>query len=160
MRFAITTTSVFLGCLLSAIPAEVLAPSAQGLHQLYGEPSIEQFPVRNGVTLNVQYGPDRFACQILLAPRRLLAEVENSSGTMPSGSVSAVLQQLLPSATTGKQINSITDQVEGMTLLESNFENVSVRRICSSPSCASSNENQDVRTLLIFKRDACPKEVQ
>jgi hypothetical protein len=160
MKLPIVTASIFLGCLLSVVPTDVSAPSAQGLHQLLGEPSIEQFQVRSGVTLSVEYGPDRLACQMLIAPRRLLDEVENPGGTMPSESVSAVLQKLLQSATTGKQIDSDTNQVNGITLLTTEYEYVSVRRFCSSPSCASSKENQDVRTVLLFKRDACPRKVQ
>jgi hypothetical protein len=135
-------------------------PNAQNFHQLYGEPTMERFAVRNGITVTVEYGPDRAACQILIAPRRLLVEVQSPDFLMSSPAVSGVLQELLPPATRGRQVNANSIQVDGNTLLKTDYETLSIRRICSSPSCVSSSENQDLRTLIVFKRDACPRNVE
>ena len=121
---------------------------------------MERFAVGNGITVTVEYGPDRAACQILIAPRRLLVEVKSPDSPMSSPGVSRVLQELLPPATRGKQLDSSSVQVDGNSLLETDYEELSIRRICSSPSCISSTENQDLRTLVVFKRDACPKDVK
>jgi hypothetical protein len=51
-------------------------------------------------------------------------------------------------------------QVEGNILVRTDYEELSIRRVCSSESCISSTEKQDLRTLVVFKRDACPKDVQ
>lgn len=67
---------------------------------------MERFAVGNGVTVTVEYGPDRAACQILIAPRRLLVEVKSSDSPMSSPGVSRVLQELLPPDTRGRQIDS------------------------------------------------------
>ena len=141
------------------VPADVSAPSVQEIHKLYGEPTMERFAVRNGITVTVEYGPDRAACQILIAPRRLLVEVQSPDSLMSSPDVSRVLQELLPPDTRGRQINSNSIQVDGNILLKTDYEKLSIRRICSSQSCISSSENQDLRTLVVFKRDACPKDV-
>jgi hypothetical protein len=125
-----------------------------------GEPTIERFGVGNGITVSVQYGPDRVACQILIAPRRLLVEVQSPDLLMSSPGVSRVLQELLPPATRGKQVDSNSVQAGGNTLLRTDYEELSIRRVCSSQSCISSTENQDLRTLVVFKRDACPRDVQ
>jgi hypothetical protein len=135
-------------------------PNAQNFHQLYGEPTMERFAVRNGITVTVEYGPDRAACQILIAPRRLLVEVQSPDFLMSSPAVSGVLQELLPPATRGRQVNANSIQVDGNTLLKTDYETLSISRICSSPSCVSSSENQDLRTLIVFKRDACPRNVE
>jgi hypothetical protein len=149
-----------VGWLCIGIPANVSSPSVEEVHKLYGEPTMERFAVGNGITVTVEYGPDRAACQILIAPRRLLVEVQSPESPMSSPSVSRVLQELLPPATRGRQLNSDSVQVDGNTLLKTDYEKLSIRRICSTPSCISSTENQDLRTLVVFKRDACPKEVE
>jgi hypothetical protein len=121
---------------------------------------MERFTVGNGITVTVEYGADRAACQILIAPRRLLVEARKPDTLLPSPGVSRVLQELLPLSTRGKQVNSDSIQVDGKTLFETDYEKLSIRRICSAQSCISSNENQDLRTLVVFKRDACPRDVQ
>ena len=152
--------TVFAAGLICGIPASVSAPSVEDVHKLYGEPTMERFAVGNGITVTVEYGPDRAACQILIAPRRLLVEVESPDSPMSSPGVSRVLQELLPPATRGRQVDSNSVQVEGNTLLETDYEKLFIRRICSSQSCISSTENQDLRTLVVFKRDVCPRDVR
>ena len=153
-------TVIIVGWLCAAVAAEVSAPSVQVMHKLYGEPTMERFAAGNGITVTVEYGTDRAACQILIAPRRLLVEVQSPDTLMSSPGVSHVLQELLPLATRGRQVNSSSIEVEGNTLLKTDYEMLSIRRICSSQSCISSNENQDLRTLVVFKRDACPRNVE
>ena len=149
-----------VGWLCAGIPADVSAPTAEDVHKLYGEPEMERFAVGNGITVTVEYGPDRATCQILIAPRRLLVEVNSPDQLISSPGVSRVLQELLPPTTLGKQLDSESIQAGGDTLLRADYENASIRRFCSTPSCISSTENQDVRTLVVFKRDACPKAVK
>jgi hypothetical protein len=98
------------------MPANVSVPSVDDLHKMYGEPTMERFAVGNGITVTVQYGPDRAACQILIAARRLLDEVKGPDLPMSSLAVSRVLQELLPSATRGRQVDSNSVQVGGNTL--------------------------------------------
>jgi len=152
--------AVLVGWLFACVPADVSAPNAQDFHKLYGEPTMERFATRNGITVTVEYGPDRAACQILIAPSRLLIEVQSPDALMSSPDVSGVLQALLPPVTRGRQVNSNSIQVDGNTLLKTDYETLSIRRICSSPSCVSSSENQDLRTLVVFKREACPRDVE
>jgi hypothetical protein len=74
--------------------------------------------------------------------------------------VSDVLKELLPVATRGKQINSNTLELDVATLLTTDYEIASIKRFCTSPSCVSSGEKQDPRTLVVFKRAICPKHVE
>jgi len=161
MRLPIATALIFLGCLFSGAPTDVSTPSAQGLRKLYGEPTMERFAVRSGITLTVEYGADRTACQLLIAPTQVLADVQEPvPPNMSSRGVSDVLEELVPAATGGKQTNSTTIQIGGNALLQTDYENLFIRRICSSQPCAFSDENQDVRTLVIFKRVSCPEHVK
>jgi hypothetical protein len=160
MKLSIATASILLVSLLAGAPAEVSAPGTQELHKLYGEPIMERFAVRSGISLTVEYGRDHKACQFLIAPEQLLVEVRTPGPPMSSQGVSAVLEQILPVATRGRQIDSATDTTNGGTVLTTEYEDLSIRRICSAPSCVSSSENQDVRTLVVFKRDTCPKHIE
>ena len=134
-------TAFAVGWLCAGIPANDSVPSVEDVHKLYGEPEMERFAVGNGVTVTLEYGPDRAACQILIAPRRLLVEVKSPDSPMSSPGVSRVLQELLPPATRGKQVGSDSDQVDGNTLLRTDYEHLSIRRVCFSKSCISSTEN-------------------
>ena len=160
MRLPVATATIFLGCLLTSAPVDVSAPGEEGLHKLYGNPTMERFAVRSGITLTVDYGPDRIACQLLIAPAQALVELQTPIPPMSSKGVSDVLQEMLPVATRGKQINSDTVEVQSATLLKTDYENVSIRRFCSSPSRVSSSETQDLRTLVVFKRATCPTHVE
>lgn len=133
---------------LPMVPTDASAPSVQEIQKLYGEPTMERFAVRNGITVAVAYGPDRAACQILIAPRRLLVEVRSPDSLTSSPDVSRVPQELLSPFTRGRRINSNSIQVDGNTLLKTHYEKLSIRRICSSQSCISSSENQDLRSLV------------
>jgi len=121
---------------------------------------MERFAVRTGITLTVEYGPDRIACQFLIAPEQALIELQTPIPTMSSKGVSDLLQEVLPAATKGKQIDSTTVEVQSLTLLKTDYQNVSIRRFCSSPSCVSSSEKRDLRTLAVFKRPTCPTHVE
>ena len=135
-------------------------PAEEGLHKLYGKPIMERFAVRSGITLTVEYGPDRIACQLLIAPEQALIELQAAIPPMSSKGVSDLLQEVLPAATRGKQIDSNTVEVQSFTVLKTYYENVSIRRFCSSPSCVSPSEKQDLRTLVVFKRPTCPTHVE
>ena len=62
LRLPAATASICLGCLLTGAAVDVSAPVEEGLHKLYGKPTMERFAVRSGITLTVEYGPDRMAC--------------------------------------------------------------------------------------------------
>jgi hypothetical protein len=131
---------------ISGAPTDAPALGAQGLPKLYGEPTVEIFNVRSDVAIAVEYGPDRTACELLIAHSQSLIERAAPSTLISAPVVSDLLQQLVPVSARGKQTSSDNVQVEDTTMLKTDYENVSIRRACSSPSCASSDQSQDVRT--------------
>src|SRR3974390_2675703 len=127
MRLSIATPAILFASLFAGIPADISAPGANELHKLYGEPIMERYAVRSGISLTAEYGPDHRACQFLIAPEQWLVEVKEPGSLMSSKSVSAMLEELLPLTTRGNEINSATVQVEGNALLETDYQNVSIR---------------------------------
>ena len=96
---------------------------------------------------------------VLIAPAQFLKEVLEPPTPMSSRAVSKVLEEVVPIASRGKQTDSQILEVEGNTLLRTEYESVSIRRVCTEDSCPSSNANLDVRTLVVFNRDACPRHI-
>jgi hypothetical protein len=105
----------------------------------------------------VQYGPDRVACELLIGHAQSLVQRDTQPPSpISSQDVSGLLQELVPAAIRGKLISSAPVPIESSTLLETDYETVSIRRECSAPSCVSSKQDQDLRTMVVFKRSACP----
>jgi hypothetical protein len=88
MRLLVAIVSIFLGCLLTGAPVDVSSPGEDGLRKLYGKPTMERFAVRSGITLTDECGPDRMACQLLIAPAQPLVELQTPIPPMPSQGVS------------------------------------------------------------------------
>jgi hypothetical protein len=65
MRFVV-------GCLFIAAASVIFPQSSQEFHYHYGEPDLERFTVRPGVTTTVEYGPDGKACALDIEPRQSL----------------------------------------------------------------------------------------
>jgi len=160
MKIPLLIAGTVAGCLFLAVPNNTEVPGPQDFRRLYGEPTMERFAAASGVTVTVEYGPDRLACQLLIESERLLFEVRNPLPPMSSESVSQILQVVVPADTRGKQIATEKLQVEGNQLLRTDYENVSIRRVCSVYACGPSSENQDLATVVVFKRASCPKHIE
>jgi hypothetical protein len=126
---------------------------------MYGEPTIEFFSVRGGIAMAAEYGPDRAACELLIGHTQSLIQRETQN-PISSPAVSDLLREWVPLATRGKEINTTTVQIGGTVLLKTDYENVSIRRECFSQSCLSSKDSQDLSTLLVFRRETCPKRIE
>jgi hypothetical protein len=146
---------IFIGCFFIAALSFVLGPSSQELHNRYGEPNVERFTARPGISVAVEYGSDRLACEALIEPSQSFVHQEEQGRLMSSEGVSAVLEEIAPLAMRGKEINSVYT-VSGCNKADiTDYENVSLMR--SAHTCDPSSPDQDVRTAITFKRDICPK---
>jgi len=154
-----TIMRIVAGCLLVAIGSIVLAPGSQELHNRYGEPDLERFTARPGISLTVQFGPDHLACQAQIEPPQSLIRQGWTPPTamtlMSSEGVSQVLEEFIPVASRGKHISNGSFQSGCGVGFLSEYENVSIMR--SSYECDRSRPDRDVSTSIIFKRDICPK---
>lgn len=159
MRIPLVIGPMVFGCLFMAIPNNTEAPGPQDFRRLYGEPTMERFAAGSGITVTVEYGPDRVACQLLIEPQQMLVEVRDQAPPMSSQATSEILEQLVPAATRGKQIGSDSVQIEGDKLLRTDYEHVSIRRVCAVYACSPSTQDRDLRTVVVFNRDSCPKHL-
>ena len=156
MRLAATIPAILILFLFSGAPIDSAAPDAQELHKRYGVPNIEFFDVSSGIAIAVEYGPDRMACELLIGRKQSLIRWQSADTPISSKVVSALLQELVPVAERGKQLSSTSADIVDKVQLNIDYENVSIRRQCFTPSCVSSDQNQDLRTLIVFRRGVCP----
>ena len=142
-----------IACFVVAAASAALPQSSNEFHSRYGEPDLERFQARPGISVTVEYGSDHLACQIVIEPPQPLIHQEEQTQFMSSEGVSEILEEVAPVAKRGKVITggsfrdfrSVADFTE--------YDNMSIMR----SALKSSNLNHDSRTQIIFKRDACPK---
>ena len=147
---------ILVGCLLVAAVSVVLTQSSQEFHSRYGEPNMERFTARPGISLAVEYGSDHLVCQVLIEPPQSLIHQEEQARLMSSEGVSEVLEEVAPASTRGKEVNSSV-LVSGCNYARlTDYEHVSIMR--STHTCDPSSQDQDVRTAITFKRDICLKQ--
>jgi hypothetical protein len=153
------TMRIVAGFLLIAAASFVLTQSSEELRSRYGEPEMERFAVRPGISLTVDYGSDHLACQALIEPpQSLIHKTEEQTALMSSEGVSEVLEEIAPVAMRGKEIYTAY-RVSGCNETRmSDYENVSLSR--STHTCDPSSHDQDVLTAITFKRDICPNQTK
>jgi hypothetical protein len=146
---------ILVGCLLVATASAVLTQSSSEFHSRYGEPDVERFTARPGISLAVEYGSDHLACQALIELAQPLIHQEERAHFMSSERVSEVLEEVAPIAMRGKEISTMIDVSGCNEVHMTDFENVFIVR--STHTCDPSSQDRDVRTAITFKRDTCPK---
>ena len=142
-------------CLLLGAGTVVLTQSSGDLHNRYGEPGLERFAVRPGISLTVQYGSDHLVCQALIEPPKSLIHPDEQTSLMSSEGVSEVLEEVAPVAVRGEQISDGSFQSGCNVGRFTEYENVWIMR--ATHECDPSSEDRDVSTSINFKRDICPK---
>jgi hypothetical protein len=148
-----------VGCLVVVIATVGLAPSSQDLHSRYGRPDIERFTVAPGISLTVEYGSDRQACELRIEPTQsLIHSVTPNDFLMPEAEVSKVIEEVAPAGSRGKLIKTGGFQASCGLGNIAEYENVSILR--ESTACSHSSPYTDVGTMVVFKRDICriPKD--
>ena len=85
-----------VGCFLVGVAGLVLVQSSQELRIRYGEPDVERFAVRPGISLSVEYGSDHLVCQALIEPPKTLVHPEEPVPLMSSEAVTAILEDIAP----------------------------------------------------------------
>src|ERR1700680_227615 len=114
------------GCLLVAAASVVPTQSSQELHNRYGEPDMERFNARPGISLTVEYRSDHLACQMLIEPPQSLIHQEAQARLMSSEGVSAVLEEIAPVAMRGKEISTTVFSIGCNEDWTTDYEDVSI----------------------------------
>ena len=82
----------------------VAAQTASDFTARYGDPDVERFVVRPGITLMVAYGTDQVACQIVVEPRHPIIPRDEPAKYMRPEVVTEILDEVLPEAERGELI--------------------------------------------------------
>jgi hypothetical protein len=144
-------------CFLFAAASAALSLSSADLRSRYGEPNMERFLVRPGISLSVEYGSDHLTCVARLeSPRPMLANQDLQVPLMPSQAVSEVIEEVVPTAMRGKLVNSGSFQSGCAVGWFRDYDNVSIMR--ATNGCEPDSPNRDASTTVNFKRDVCPKQ--
>jgi|SRR5580700_465269 hypothetical protein len=141
--------------LLTAGAVMVLTQSSQEFHSRYGEPDVERFQARPGISLTVQYGSDHQACQIIIGPPEPLIHQVGETQFISSDAVSELLEEVAPVTTRGALLNRSSFQSSCAVSYITDYENVSIARGMSG--CKTSSPDHDSSTEIVFKREICPK---
>ncbi len=146
---------ILANCIIVAALSAAVA-SSQQLHGRYGEPDLERFEVRAGLSLTAQYGSDGLACQARIEPPESLVGESQPRPLMSSQDVIDVLEEIAPIAKRGKLISngSLQSSACGVGMF-SDYQNVWILRAVQE--CSTPTDKRDVSTLISFKRDICPK---
>jgi hypothetical protein len=106
-------TPLMLFLFVSAIVAS--AQTAGDFGTRYGDPDVERFVIRPGVTLTVAYGSDRTGCQMIVESKRSILKSDNESELMAKEIVPEVLEEILPESSGDTLLGNI-EQVVGCDL--------------------------------------------
>jgi hypothetical protein len=94
--------------LFLALPAVgTSAQSASEVKARYGDPDVERFFVRPGITLMVRYAGDRTACEMLIGPMRSVIPRHEAAIYMRPEVMTEIIDDVLPEANRGKLLRSI-----------------------------------------------------
>jgi hypothetical protein len=93
-------THLLLFLVLSAIVAP--AQTASELSARYGDPDVERFLVRPGITLMARYAGDRTACEMVIEPIRSIIPRNESEMYMRPEVMTEIIDEVLPEASRGK----------------------------------------------------------
>ena len=125
-RTGMSRTVVTLLFLLFAMVAA--AQTAGDLTARYGDPDAEQFVVRPGITMMARYAEDRTACEMLIEPKHSIQRHDDKEQSMATGTVSKVIDELIPELERGIQLNRIIESMGASEYHVAEYQNVTISR--------------------------------
>jgi hypothetical protein len=111
----------------------VIELNATDLHTRYGDPVVEKFVVRPGITLMATYGTDRAACRMVIEPMRSIIPRVVLTKYMQPEVVTQIIDELLPEADRGELLRSLVTKSGCNDFELMDYQNVTVSR--SSHTC-------------------------
>lgn len=124
--------------LFLVLPAVVAtAQSTSELKARYGDPDVERFLVRPGVTLMVRYADDRSACEMLIAPMRSIIPRNEAATYMRLEVMTGIIDEVLPEANRGKLLRSFVTKSGCNEIEVKEYENITITRFrhkCDLPN--------------------------
>jgi hypothetical protein len=119
-------THLLLFVLLPGIVA--VAQTASDLSTRYGNPDVERFRVRPGVTLMARYAEDRTACEMLIEPRRSIIPNDEPAKYMRPEVMTEIIDEVLPEADRGPLLLHFVTKSGCNDFETGDYENVTIYR--------------------------------
>lgn len=124
------------------------------LSSRYGEPDMERFPIRPGISLTVEYGANRLACRMVIEPTRSASDEPAKPKYMRPEIVSEIIDELVPHR--GSETSHGAFVSGGNCVLMSEFEKFSIAR--ATLGCTVEHSPEE-RSVTIVRKDAECKKV-
>jgi hypothetical protein len=142
---------LLLFLVLSAIVAP--AQSTSELKALYGDPDVERFLVRPGITLMVRYSGDRTACEMLIQPMRSIIPRNDAATYMRPEVMTEIIDEVLPEANRGKLLRAFVTKSGCNDFESKEYENVTINR--SRQGCDPPNPEIEWEAMITRKNSSC-----
>lgn len=133
---------------ISAVVAS--AQTAGDFVSRYGDPNVERFIIRPGVTLTVAYASDRTGCQMTVQPRHSILKNDNELELMPRKIVREVLEQVLRESSGESLLRNIEEVVGCDVQVHSTHYDVTINT-SQSHTCHASEDG--VANMSIVRED-------
>lgn len=91
------------GCLTFLAFATTAPQDSFDLRARYGQPDLERFNIRPGITMTAGYGLDGKACWLDIAPNKDSFQDMVATETLSMETVTSVLDEIVPPSTRGKE---------------------------------------------------------
>lgn len=128
--------------------------SSHELRSRYGEPDVERFTPAPDVGLTIEYGSDGLACQIVIERKQGILHDEQEQKYMSPDLASRVVDDVVPPASRGKEVNRILESMGCAEGRITEYENFWIAHY--SHVCIPLKPERESRATVIFKRKACP----
>ena len=142
-----------IACFVVAALSAALPQSSNEFHSRYGEPDLERFQARPGISVTVEYGLDHLACRALIEPPRPLFDSEQHHPLMSSGAVTDILEEIVPAQVRGKETGRSISAIGCNEFEIVEYGNVSIMR--STHNCLPLKPEREMRATVSFKRSIC-----
>jgi len=129
------------------------AQSASELETRYGDPDVERFLVRPGITLMVRYATDRTACEMLISPMRSIIPRNEGAIHMRPEVMTDIIDEVLPEANRGTLLNSVVTKSGCNEIDFKEYENVTITR--ARHKCDLPNPEIEGQAMITWKKSSC-----
>ncbi len=144
-------THLLLFLVLSTIVAP--AQTANELTARYGDPDVERFLVRPGITLLARYGGDHTACEMVIEPIRSIIPLNESAMYMRPEVMTEIIDEVLPEASRGKLLLGVVTKSGCNDLETEDYENVTIHRF--RHRCLLPNPEIEGQATITRKNTSC-----
>jgi hypothetical protein len=138
------------------IVTAAVAQTAIDLTARYGDPDVERFIVRPGITMVARYAEDRTACEMLIEPKHSIQRSDDKEQSMATGTVSKIIDELVPESERGILLNRMIENMGASEFQVAEYQNVTISRYFVRYLPA----NHDEKSATVVRKDGlCSSEI-